>query len=298
MRSKKILALAIAGATMLGSFGAAIPAMAADATTTVTLKIADTTPEATYELTVPSSVTVANAGYNALGSGIMVKNLQNGDSVEKVTVSASSTNSWALKSGDNSIAYTLVAKDGDSEATTSYEFAKADIASETGKTISCGINVSDYSDAAAGDYTDTITWTASVTKSVAQTATLADVLVEGAEWRITYHDHGGTAVLICKTGANQAFTISSCKIYPFDDWASKDENGQSILDLNEMIVAYSDNAISFEDETIKIVIDTVMNTYVVVSLDIFEVDLAKFEVKPANASDFVDITSTLTEASD
>lgn len=298
MRSKKILALAIAGATMLGSFGAAIPAMAADATTTVTLKIADTTPEATYELTVPSSVTVANAGYNALGSGIMVKNLQNGDSVEKVTVSASSTNSWALKSGDNSIAYKLVAKDGDSEATTSFEFAKADIASETGKTISCGINVSDYSDAAAGDYTDTITWTASVTKSETQTVTLADALVEGAEWKITYHEDDGMTigVLICKTGANQAFTISSCKLYGSDEEASKDENGYD--DDNDLKVEYVNNAISFEDGVIKIVFATVENTYTVVQLDDYTVDFAKFEVKPANASDFVDITSTLTQASD
>lgn len=35
----------------------------------------------------------------------------------------------------------------------------------TGSTIDCGANVSDYSDTAAGNYSDTITWTAKVRNS-------------------------------------------------------------------------------------------------------------------------------------
>ena len=41
---------------------------------------------------------------------------------------------------------------------TVFKFAKADITSETGKTIACGvfINAEDFENAPAGDYTDTI----------------------------------------------------------------------------------------------------------------------------------------------
>ena len=47
------------------------------------------------------------------------------------------------------------------------------MATDTGSTVQCGVNVSDYSNAAAGEYSDTVTWTANVVKTKTVTLTRA-----------------------------------------------------------------------------------------------------------------------------
>ena len=111
---------------------------------------------ATYTLTIPSTLTVANSGWNATGGISATGTLASG---KKLTVTASSTNSWALKSGDNSVGYKLATASTDTTATTSWEF---DSLSSSAATKPMGIIVENYDDKPAGTYTDTVTFTASV----------------------------------------------------------------------------------------------------------------------------------------
>ena len=81
---KRILSLALAGALTLGLLPAfSSPALAADGDTS-------------YTLTIPSTLTVANSGWNATDGISATGTLESG---KKLTVTAASANSWALKSG-------------------------------------------------------------------------------------------------------------------------------------------------------------------------------------------------------
>ncbi len=130
--------------------------------TTIRLSVAES--EATYELVIPSGLDVTSSGYNALGNGITIKNLTNADKISSIIVSATSANSWNLTdASSNQIPYKLVASDAQDTAKTTYSFTdKTSMATSDGSTIACGVNVSDYSTATAGEYSDTITWTANV----------------------------------------------------------------------------------------------------------------------------------------
>ena len=96
-----------------------------------------------YTFSIPSSLTVQNAGENAAGSISVTALTAN----KKLTVTAASANSWALKSGDNSVGYAM--------SKTSWEFTA------TGSEA-FSITVEDYSTKPAGTYQDTVTFTASV----------------------------------------------------------------------------------------------------------------------------------------
>ena len=142
---KRILSLALAGALTLGLLPAfSSPALAADGDTS------------TYTLTIPSTLTVANSGWNATDGISATGTLASG---KKLTVTASSANSWALKSGENSVGYKLATASTDTEATTSWEFTEL---SSTATKKDMGIIVEDYSSKPAGTYQDTVTFTASV----------------------------------------------------------------------------------------------------------------------------------------
>lgn len=154
MKLKKLASLALAGALTMGLLPAfASPALADDDTTS-------------YTLTIPSTLTVANSGWNDAGGISATGTLATG---KKLTVTASSANSWALKSGDNSVGYTLTTASGGSQ-TTSWEFTTLD-----GTAQGLGIIVEDYSAKPAGTYTDTVTFTAKVevAKSAAETPSIA-----------------------------------------------------------------------------------------------------------------------------
>ena len=112
----------------------------------------------TYSIVIPSTLTVANSGWNNIGNISATGTLEEG---KKLTVTASSANSWALKSGENTVSYTL--NNGSTEkgdAATSWEFTKEQLS--TGATQAIGIDVADYSNKPAGTYQDTVTFTASV----------------------------------------------------------------------------------------------------------------------------------------
>jgi len=125
------------------------------------------TPPSTYTLTIPSTLTVANSGWNDT-DGISATGLL--ASGKKLTVTATSANNWALKSGDNSVGYNLATATGtySSSATpASWEFTEL---SSTATTKPMGIIVEDYSSMPAGTYQDTVTFTAKV-ESAAVTIT-------------------------------------------------------------------------------------------------------------------------------
>ena len=144
---KRILSFALAGTMALGLMpGMNMTALAAEGDTT-------------YTLTIPSTLTVADKGWNATDGVSATGSLASG---KKLTVTASSANSWALKSGDNSVGYNLATATGtySSSATpASWEFTEL---SNTATTQPMGIIVEDYNSKPAGTYTDTVTFTASV----------------------------------------------------------------------------------------------------------------------------------------
>ena len=160
MKLKKLASLALAGALTLGLLSAlSFPALAADGDTT-------------YTITIPSTLTVANSGWNDAGGISATGTLASG---KKLTVTAASTNNWALKSGENAVGYNMATATGtySSSATpASWEFTEL---SDTATTKPMGIIVEDYSDKPAGTYQDTVIFTASVevAKSAAEKPDIA-----------------------------------------------------------------------------------------------------------------------------
>lgn len=180
---RRVLSVLLAGALTLGLLPAfSSPALAADGDTS-------------YTITIPSTLNVANSGWNATSGISATGTLADG---KKLTVTASSANSWALKSGDNSVGYTLTTAEGGSQ-TTSWEFTEL---SNTATKKDMGIIVEDYSSKPAGTYQDTVTFTASVEDAVVTHTTLSvgDVIHLGEVLSIstTYYG-GGQAILSSKS---------------------------------------------------------------------------------------------------
>jgi len=121
-----------------------------------------------YTLTIPATLNVANAGWNAT-DGITAKGTL--ESGKKLVVTPISENSWNLVANkgeetESKVGYNLAKETGtysaEAEAPT-WEFTEltADGTSQT-----AGIIVDDYSTKPAGTYTDTVTFTASVENAV------------------------------------------------------------------------------------------------------------------------------------
>ena len=130
---KRILSIALAGALTMGLLPAfSSPALAADGDTS-------------YTLTIPSTLNVANSGWNATSGISAMGTLADG---KKLTVTASSANSWALKQQDGSetVGYKLATASTNTEATTSWTF---DSLSSTATKKDMGIIVEDYCQAYA-----------------------------------------------------------------------------------------------------------------------------------------------------
>ena len=154
---KRILSLALAGALTLGLLPAfSSPALAAEGDTT-------------YTITIPSTLTVADKGWNATDGISATGSLASG---KKLTVTASSANSFKLKSGNNEVGYKLATASTDTEATTSWIF---DSLSSTATKKDMGIIVEDYSNKPAGTYQDTVTFTASVEDNLVSFTIMRDV---------------------------------------------------------------------------------------------------------------------------
>ena len=147
MKWKKLASLALAGALTLGL----LPALSSPA-------LADVVTTTDYVLTIPSSLTVTKSGWNDAGGISATGTLESG---KKLTVTASSANSWALKQQDGSetVSYTMK-ETSDGAAKTAWEFTTLP------GSATLGIDVADYSTKPAGTYQDTVTFTAAVNADI------------------------------------------------------------------------------------------------------------------------------------
>ncbi|EGC02123.1 hypothetical protein CUS_5660 [Ruminococcus albus 8] len=161
-----------------------------------------------YTLTIPSSFTVANAGWNEIEGGVTASGtLADG---KKLVVTAQSDNGWALKSGDNSIGYNLAKEDADYNANAEAPTWEFDTLTADGVSQTAGLIVENYDEAPAGNYSDNVVFTASVEEGgsgdngsgTVQASNLSPILENGGELKIacTYkandydasYDAGGT----------------------------------------------------------------------------------------------------------
>ena len=128
-----------------------------------------------YILTIPAQLTVKNAGWNAT-EGIKAKVSQTGDgeyafdASKKLSVTASSVNSWALKCSEtgDTVGYNLAGTGSgnpvyaETAEAASWVFTADELNAKNGTTKAMGIIVEDYSGKSAGTYKDTVTFTAQV----------------------------------------------------------------------------------------------------------------------------------------
>ena len=118
-----------------------------------------------YTLTIPATLAVENSGWNSIGDLTATGTLAHG---KKLNVTATSENSWNLTSDENTVAYKLCGETekektyADAAATTSLDISKESLEQTGGFSVPIGIVVEDYSTKPAGDYSDTVTFTASV----------------------------------------------------------------------------------------------------------------------------------------
>ena len=118
-----------------------------------------------YTLTIPATLAVANSGWNSIGDLTATGTLAQG---KKLNVTATSENSWKLTSGENTVAYKLCGETektktyAEATDTTSLDISKESLEQTDGFSVPIGIVVEDQSTKPAGDYSDTVTFTASV----------------------------------------------------------------------------------------------------------------------------------------
>ncbi|WP_294491706.1 hypothetical protein [uncultured Ruminococcus sp.] len=142
-----------------------------------------------YMLTIPSTFTVANEGWNEIEGGVKASGTLTDDKV--LVVTAQSDNNWALKSGENAIGYNL-AKAGDEASAYSkdaevptWEFGTltAEGASQT-----AGLIVDNYDEAPAGNYSDNVVFTATLKKGISIPVVDGEPLKLGYEENDTWQD--------------------------------------------------------------------------------------------------------------
>ena len=142
-----------------------------------------------YVLTIPATLDVQQAGWNATdGLAAQVKSGDTFSATKKLSVTASSSNNWTLKSGDNSVGYTLTTASGGSQTTT-WEFSADELNASGGTNKTMGIVVEDYSDKPAGAYQDTVTFTASL---VDASIPVSDIAINNAPTEALYVNSTGT----------------------------------------------------------------------------------------------------------
>ena len=205
MKMKKLTTFALAAALAIGTFGFSVPAKAADNSTD-------------YTITIPATLTVEQKGWNATdGITAKVKDGDTFDTGKKLTVTAASTNSWALKSGNNSVGYNLATTTGTYSSTAepaSWAFSADELNETSGTNKAMGIIVEDYNNKPAGTYQDTVTFTAKVENAAGP---LAAAFEDGAKFKVGYKwnrdgrnttyleftNSGGTYSLTSISGAGQ-----------------------------------------------------------------------------------------------
>ena len=141
-----------------------------------------------YTITIPSTLDVSGAGYTQLTGGITAT----GSNISgKLTVSAESAHTWNLQETTDSskkVPYKLTSNNtGNPTEKTKWEFTPTDGTINGSENVYVYIAETDYNNAAAGTYTDTVTFTAKVEDAVVvKTLTVGDVTLDycdGDTWQ-------------------------------------------------------------------------------------------------------------------
>ena len=113
-----------------------------------------------YTISIPSTLDVAQAGYNATegvtAKGTLAKH-------DKLVITADSDGEFALTSGDNKVRYNLISEENteavysDTAEAPTWEFREL---TDKGVNQPLGVVVENFDDKPAGEYTDTVTFTA------------------------------------------------------------------------------------------------------------------------------------------
>ena len=248
MKWKKLASLALAGALTLGLLPALLsPALAADNVSTYTLQI-------------PSTLTVSAAGWNETsGLTAAVTSGDTFDSGKKLSVTATSTNSWSLMSGSNSVGYNLATATGAYSSTAtpaSWEFSAAELNASGGTKKDMGIIVEDYSSKPAGTYQDTVTFTAAVNAVESLLTTITATGKEQASYSVanvatvsfsytangssSYTNNGTTATWgwwgygwIATVTPADGYTITKCVFYDDKDRTATDSEAPFVVETTE-----------------------------------------------------------------
>lgn len=294
MKLKKLASLALAGALTLGLLPAfSSPALAADGGTS------------TYTLTIPSTLSVANSGWNATDGISATGTLADR---KKLTVTASSDGEFALvNQSDNTqkVGYNLATASTDTKATTSWTF---DSLSSTATKKDMGIIVENYDDKPAGTYTDTVTFTAKVESAV---PTLATAFENGAVIVINFK-YQGSAASATLTNDNGTFKYTAGSGYLWnyqhalnyqDLVIARNEDGKLVVRAaDQLTYGYNGNDKNY-DMMLKMVFDPATNIYEQsvsrASWDTYMTDAEWFNEYAFTSITIngTDITSTLTKGS-
>lgn len=237
-----------------------------------------------YTLTIPATLNVENVGWNSIGNISATGTLESG---KKLTVTAASTNSWALKSGENSVSYTLNnGSDTKGDAATSWDFTSLPASQ------AIGIDVSDYSEKPAGTYTDTVTFTAKV-EDAAPATVLSSALVDGAIIKVNFKWRGrnsGDYVQGTYNADSGTFTVSKGG----SDWGR--DNNRAVYKVEKS----GDNIIigaGYYDYTFESMVwtfNTTNDTYTTTNGDMVNDDPGEYGLISVTLNG-TDITSQLTK---
>ncbi len=240
---KRLLSLALSGVVVLGLMpGMSLTARAADNVSTYTLQI-------------PSTLTVSAAGWNATsGLTASVTSGDTFDSGKKLTVTAESANSWALKNGSNSVGYNLATATGTYSSTAtpaSWEFTAAELNASGGTNKAMGIIVDDYSSKPAGTYQDTVTFTAAVNAVESLLTTITATAKEQASYStanvatvLFSYTAGGSSAYHANWGwwgygwsatvnAAEGYTITKCVFYDDQNRTATDSEAPFVVETTE-----------------------------------------------------------------
>ena len=304
MKMKRWMTLALSGVLAAGTLGyASVPAKA------------DVAYSTEYEITIPSTLEVQNAGWNAT-TGITAK-LGNGeafDSSKKLTVTAASAHGWTLVSDNNTVGYNL-ATEGNNDSVynnaqaevPSWEFAAGEITT-AGTNKGMGIIVEDYSTKPAGTYQDTVTFTAKVESAV---PTLATAFENGAVIVINFKYQGNAAsATLTNDNGTFKYTAGSGYLWNYqhalnyqDMVIAKNEDGKLVVRAADMFGSgYNGNDKDY-DMMLKMVFDPATNIYEQsvsrASWDTYTTDAERLNEYAFTSITIngTDITSTLTKGS-